>query len=142
MNKFTYFGTAKSGSLDIPAAVRDEMKLQLLSWEGSAVEITIEKFYDNRSNRQNKYYFGVVVQAQIACMRERFGEIVGVAAMHTFNKSNFFCKEIVDHGTGSVFKLPGSSRNLTTFEFEECLEKIRQFFHSEFDWSIPLPNEE
>lgn len=90
-----------------------------------------------RSNEQNGFYFGVFVYSQIDCFKERWGEIFTVSQVHDWNKSNVWCKEIIVDD--EVQKIPDTSTNKTTKEWEERLEMCRQFFMLKFGWSLPVP---
>lgn len=122
--------------------IRELIAAQIGRFNGKRVSITIEKLKKTRSNPQNKYYWGVVVLCQQECFLERWGEIWDKDEVHDWNKNNIWHTEIIDNDTGEVIKKPGSSKAKTTVEFEERLEKLRQKFEIDFEWRIPLPNEQ
>lgn len=94
-----------------------------------------------RSNNQNSYYWGVFVSAQIECFKESWGELYTPVQVHDWNKANLFCIH-KNLPSGEVIKIPGSSAVKTSKEFEDCLTMGRQFFQNEFQFSIPIPNED
>lgn len=93
-----------------------------------------------RSNAQNGFYFGCFIYEQIECFKERWGEILDREQVHDWNKANVWCEEKVIGD--EIIKIPGSSTSKTTAEWEERLEKCRQYFLLNFDWTLPLPNEQ
>jgi hypothetical protein len=111
------------------------------SFEGANIIITIEKRKKKRSNNQNAFYWLV-----IDMMREGFnntlGENVGVQEVHEFLKNRFLFKEIVNENIGEVVKMPKSTTELTTIEFEEYLDNIRAFGLEFLGITIPMPNEQ
>lgn len=106
------------------------------------VRIRIEVVSKTRSSQENRYYWSGYLQSQIDCFLERWGEIWTKEECHTWNKNNIWGTEFIDEETGVIYKKPGSSATKKTTEFELCLEKGRQFFFTNFDWVIPMPNEQ
>jgi hypothetical protein len=97
--------------------------------EGKEVDIVVRKHKKNRSNNQNAYYFGVVIKI--------LSEDLGYSddEMHSALKMMFL--------QDNLRKIPTlrSTASLSTTEFEEYLEKIRQWAAQELSCVIPLPNE-
>lgn len=91
-----------------------------------------------RTTKQNGFYFGVFVYSQIDCFLERWGEIMDVKQVHDWNKSNVWCKEKIVGD--EVVKIPASSTENDTIDWENRLEKCRQYFILNFDWALPIPN--
>ncbi len=138
-NKLELFSTVKNGKLQ--ANITRSILKALEGLEGKRVVITINKVKKTRSNQQNRFYWGCVIEIQQQCFLERWGEIFSVEQTHDWNKNNIWHTEKVIEETGEVVKIPGTSV-VTTVEFEERLEKLRQFFWLNFEWKVPLPNEE
>lgn len=95
-----------------------------------------------RSLNQNNFYWGYFLQYQIDCFEEFWGEKYDKKTVHEWNKQQFFGEEKVIERTGEVIRVPGSSREPSTIEFEEKLDDIRQWFFTNFDFVIPYPNEQ
>lgn len=57
-------------------------------------------------------------------------------------KANFCFKEIVSIETGEIIKMPNSTTQLTTIEWEEYIDKIRQWAFTFLNISIGFPNEQ
>lgn len=81
-----------------------------------------------RSNSQNEYYWGVVLQL----ISEFTGETV--EDLHDHFRVRFLMQ-------GEKFSHPRSTTSLTTAEFEDYLAKIRLFATQDLNVFIPLPNE-
>lgn len=91
--------------------------------------IEIQKSKRIRSLNQNKYYWGVVVK---------------IIANHTGYTSDemhqWLASEFLSYNSkGRVFTK--STTKLNTLEFEQYLEKCRQWGQEEMSCYIPLPNE-
>lgn len=100
------------------------------TFAGKPVELVIRRPRKHRSDRQHRYYFGVVV----AILAEHLGYTSD--EMHDALKGKFLCED-------PDAKLPRirSTTSLSTVEFEAFLEQIRTFASTDFNCYIPLPNE-
>lgn len=98
---------------------------------GQKVVVTIDKWQASRSARQNRYYFGAIV--------EPLGEFFGYYKdeMHEVLKCKFLT--VVDARTGFTYVRHTSS--LTTGEFETYLVRCRQWAADNYGISVQLPNE-
>lgn len=99
--------------------------------EGKRVTVEVEAYRKSRSAQQNRYYFGVVV----AILGEEFGytrDEMHAALCHRFLGD-------VDERTG-LMKI-GSTKDLSTAEFEEHMSRIREWAGLNYGIEIPLPNE-
>lgn len=141
MKQFEVFSDVKDDG-NLQQNVRLKVAAELKAHIGKRIHIIIKRVGVQRSDRQNRYYFGVVIQYQIDCFYERQGEIWDTDQMHDWNKNNIWHTEIIDKDTGEVIKKPGSSKAANKSEFEFRMEKLRQKFELEYEWKIPLPNEQ
>ncbi|MGV3698294.1 hypothetical protein [Flavobacterium sp.] len=121
------------------------------TYEGKKVTVTIERFYKKRSNKQNNYYWGVIVEHWMRIIREYWGEIWEIDEVHEFLKGNLNYDVLVDDSTGElatnpqtneVIRKPKSTTKNTTFTQEEYHEAARQLAWEMFQYTIPLPNED
>ena len=138
--------------IDLYSSVSNEGKLQnnvmkliaegLQTFIGKRVHVSIKRVRNTRSDRQNAYYWACVIPHQQDCFLERWGEVWDKNEVHDWNKSNIWCDELINESTGEIIKKPSSSKTKTTTEFEERIEKLRQLFEKDFEWRIPLPNEQ
>lgn len=138
--KLEYYSDVRDGNLQ--NNVRQLIAKELPRFEGKRVVITIDRVKSKRSNQQNRFYRGVIVPEQIECFFERWGERFDSEQIHDWNKANVWYEEKVNEETGEVFKIPASSTKIGKLEWEERLDKLRQFFWNSFDWKLSLPNEQ
>jgi ribosomal protein L39E len=96
--------------------------------------VELKEDRDNRSNNQNKYYWGVVIKT--------LSDETGFTPdeMHEVLKRKFlkYCKALPN---GEQVEVTESTTDLDTKEFEEYMEQIRRFAIQELDILILLPNE-
>ncbi len=101
-------------------------------------EIVVQRLYANRSLQQNAWYWGVIVEA--------IAEHTGYTAdeTHDILKMKFIPKRLaVCDGNGEVqdeFVVGGSTRKMTTSEFGDYCESIRQWAAETLDIDIPDPD--
>jgi hypothetical protein len=100
-----------------------------------ALEITVKRLRANRSNLQNRYYFGVVIAT--------LSEFTGYTPdeLHDFLKAKFIPKKLaICDGNGEVkgeVVVGGSTRKMTTQEFSEYCESIKRWAAEDLDVVIP-----
>ena len=134
----TASGEVRGGKLRIRDRATFDESLRTLR-DGLQVEVEITRLLATRSPQQNKYYWGVVIQS--LC------DLSGYAPqeMHDICKLQFIPKHLgVTRATGDVvaeFTLGGSTRTLTTIEFQNYCEQIKQWAAAELDVYIPDPDE-
>ena len=100
----------------------------LFTLEGQKVEVDIKKLRSQRSNNQNNYYFGCVLDI---LSKETGYEI---DEMHEIMKYKFLKQ---NRKTGMEYVK--STSKLSTSEFEDYLEKIRRWASIELSIFIPDP---
>ena len=100
----------------------------VISFEGKKIQVAVRKYKTQRSEKQNKYYWGVV----IAMLGNDFG--YDSEEMHEALKFMFLKKE----GKLTTVK---STASLTTTEFEVYLDKVKRWASQEYNIVIPDPNE-
>lgn len=91
-------------------------------------------FLPGRSNQQNRAYFGLAVERlaqQCACSKD---------AMHKVLAGEFIGWDEVKIGE-KIIKVPKSTKNLNTIQFNNFFEKIQRWA-AENGMEIPNPNEE
>ena len=120
---------------------RDLISEVIQSLEGKDIIITIEKKRKKRSNPQNAYYWGIVLPMMQTGFYNNLGEHVGIQEAHEFLKNRFLFKEIVNENNAEIIKMPQSTTELSTIQFEEYLDKIREFATEFLSIQIPLPND-
>ena len=121
-----FFGEVIFGNLRLYQPERYEE--YILSLDGD-VELTLEKVKKQRSNNQNRYYWGVVV--------ELLSKELGYTTEETHEalKYKFL---MVEKGVLPTVK---STTDLTTQEFEEFMSRVREWSSVFLNCYIPDPNE-
>lgn len=94
---------------------------------------SIKELKNYRSEKQNRYYWGVVIRI----LADNFGYTP--MEIHEALKSTLLPKEF-EFATMKITS-SRSTTSLNTSEFEDYLEKVRIWANQEFGVIIPLPNE-
>ena len=128
---------------------RDLIEDAIAQYEGKEISIIIKRFFKKRSDNQNRYYWGVLIEHWKNLLREEWGEILSPEEVHEFLKTNLNYEEFADPETGEVLtneitgnpiRKPKSTKENTTFSQEEYHESIRQLAYNMFNAHIPLPD--
>lgn len=106
------------------------------------VIITVERKHKKRSNQQNRYYWGTVVEHQIEAFLDLWGEKYKPSQVHDFNKAYIFGQEKVLPDTGVILQIPGSTSGMSTVEHNDGMEDVRRYMFDNFGHVIPEPNED
>lgn len=127
--------------------IEDAMEM----FEGKQVRVTIERYFKQRTNKQNRYYWGVIVEMWKGILREEWGEVLSADDVHSFLKSNLNFESVVDTETGElltnpltkeVIRKPKSTSENTTKLQEDYHKACRDLAWEMFNVTIPLPNED
>lgn len=102
---------------------------------GHSIEIIIHRKRKHRSVQQNRYYWLVA-----SMLSDHTGFTKD--EIHAILKSKFLRTEKVNQDSGAVYDYVKSTTELSTMEYEEYLDSVRQFAAQEFDLQIPMPNEQ
>lgn len=138
--KFRYKADVDENGKIVKVYNKRGMEEDLKIFKGKSIWIDISKFTKTRSQRQNDFYWHWYVESQIDCFKEFWGANFTKEQVHDWNKANIFCEE---HLVGDeVIKVPVSSTEKSTIEWELCLEKGREFFLDKFDWQLPYPKQQ
>lgn len=111
-------------------------------FEGKDIVITIEKKRKKRSNMQNAYYWGVIVNLVKNAIKESWGEKLSSDEVHEILKVQNNFKEQVNKETGEVIRYYKSTTENSTLEQEDYHEDCRRWAKEWFNIEIPLPNEQ
>lgn len=109
-------------------------KAALHCHEGKYIEFQIVRHRQKRSLNQNAFYWGVVVPLVAEAIGESDPESVHEAMKAKLNYYMVTAK-------GRDIRVPMSTADLSTVDFEAYLERIRQWGARFFSLNIPLPNE-
>ena len=126
-----YKGIVKNNKVEIYDKTSFQVNLARL--EGQEIGLTIGKYRKNRSSNQNSYYWGVVLEILATDTGYTTEE------MHEIIKSKFLKKHL--NIKGRELETIGDTKSLNTAEFEELMNKIRNWSSLELNIYIPEPNE-
>tara|TARA_R110002020_G_scaffold318905_12_gene534588 strand:- start:847 stop:1317 length:471 start_codon:yes stop_codon:yes gene_type:complete len=130
---------------------RDVIKSAIEQYEGKEVTLTIKRYYKKRSNDQNAYYFGVIVEHWKNLLRTEWQEVLTKDQVHEFLKQNLSFEEKVDEETGELIFNPINGRPIVkqksttsnnTWDQEEYHKAARDLAFEMFNYEIPLPDKE
>ena len=121
---------------------RNRIMLAIRAFEGKIVDLTIRRATKQRSENQNRYYWGVIVPIWQDLLLKEWGELRNKEYTHEFLKANCGYEERVNEATGEILRVPKSTTENTTVEQEEYHTACRLLAHDMFGVEIPLPNEQ
>lgn len=124
----------KDGKMHFSDVQRKLIAAFLKKHEGQDVRVTFSQPAKTRSNKQNRYYWRVVID-MIAAETGHSQEEV-----HELMKAMHLPRAFVTIA-GKEVEIAKSTTTLSTFEFEEYLDRIRAFAAQELNMTIPMPNE-
>ena len=135
--KASVIGTVKDG---VFSGNRKALSNILKQYEGKRVQITITKAKKERSNQQNRHYWGVVIPILMSALKD-LGNIYTAEQMHDILKYKFLKsdKHIKD---GEFITEIKSTTELSTTEFMDYIADIQQWSADFFGVEIPNPNQE
>jgi hypothetical protein len=112
------------------------------SLEGKEVKIVISQVFKKRSERQNNYYWGVVIPIMQNTMLD-IGNPMDIEDIHLMLRVKFLKQTIsINEETGEVAERVKSTTELSTIEFMDFVAKVRFWAIDFFGVEIPEPNEE
>jgi hypothetical protein len=131
------------GSIDDTGVLKVTNRPRMQEWcranAGKDVILKIERKYKKRSSLQNRYYHGVVVtEVRLAFLN--LGHDLSADETHFFLKQKFNTVQVPGVG-GEAIEVPGSTTEMTTFQFMEYLDKITRWSAEYLGIVIPAPNE-
>jgi len=108
-------------------------------YEGKRVEISISKAKKERSNQQNRYYWGCLIPILRSALKD-LGNIYTAEQVHDILKYKFLKsdKHIKD---GEFITEIKSTTELSTSEFMDYIAEIQRWSAEFFGVIIPDPNE-
>ena len=130
MKRATFLGfVSEDGSLSFsyPKVVKEYLR----SLAGVEVDVQIGKHYKPRTEKENRYYWGVVIPIIASEVGEENPDVVHIWLQIAVGHKKTVCGVDVPRGTS----------DLSTAEFEEYASKARMFASKFLHVYIPLPNE-
>ncbi len=111
----------------------DQIKMLDERWE---LEITVKRQLATRSTQANRYWWGVVLHL----ISEHTGDTPD--DLHDYFKRRFLPKRLaLAEGVTDDGVVGGSTRKLTTKEFGEFIDQVKQFASEFLDLYIPDPED-
>lgn len=123
-----FIGTTKDGKLFLDKVPK--FKAYLAGLGNYRVTVLVEKQKRKRSNPQNRWYWGCILQL----ISQHTGE--EPENLHEALKAHFAPKKVV----GNIV-VPSATRYLDTIDFGEYCEKVRRWAAEELSINIPDPEE-
>jgi hypothetical protein len=120
---------------------RNEFSEILKTWKDCSIELTLRSTTKGRSTQQNRYYWGCVLPIVKDALKEQHGLVYSSEDLHEFLKIKLNSVEIHNQD-GVVERMPMSTTELSTMEFEEYTENVRRWANDLLGVTIPLPNEQ
>jgi bifunctional DNA-binding transcriptional regulator/antitoxin component of YhaV-PrlF toxin-antitoxin module len=140
--ELTFYGKVdQNGTIILPKRIRKEVSKMLA---GKSIEVIFRRKKKHRTTSQNAYYWAVVVPLIL----EEFvnlgnnlqvGNKEHIELVHGMLKDMFLPAKEVTDADGVAIKLPPTTKDLSTFEFMEYLEKVCQFAAERLQLVIPAP---
>lgn len=114
------------------------------SYEGKNVLITFEKPKKSRSNNQNAYYWGIVLNIVQQGLLEATGELRSNNDIHYNILLPMFAptNDITNLDTGEIVSERMTSSNMSTTQFMEFILDIQKWGAEFLNIDIPNPNEQ
>ena len=126
-----FYGRVEDGKLKLENA--SEFGTYIAKYEGKDLALIIKRASLIRTNAENRYYWGVVVRM----ISDEMGVLPDEA--HDFLKSLFL--KVGVEANGKRWEITKSTASLSVQEFEDYVEKCRQWSANELGSPIPMPNE-
>lgn len=128
----TFYGMVKEAKLTIHNLT--DFVQYIRQFDGQRVQIKVDQYKDTRSERQNRYYWGVVIKI--------FADYFGMEPMeaHEALKWEHLRKRIKDRSGVERYTIK-STAAMKTNEFEDYMAFLRRWGATEFQLDIPEPNE-
>ncbi len=138
MQTTTIIGNVKNGKF-VPNS-KEYFKKAFESYEGKTIELSLKVWHKKRTNPQNSYYWGVVIEL-IKNYINHLGNNFDSDTIHELLRSLFLktTKEIVNKESGEVtiIEYIQSTTKLSTIEFETYLESCKRYAAETFYINIP-----
>lgn len=137
----TYIGEVRNGKLHLSIPRRQQMMADIAKMkDGRLVEVELRPL-PRRSDRQNRYYWGVVVALVMEALQQ-LGHEVNTELTHEFLKGKFNAKPLWN-GEGEVIgEIGETTTKMNRAEFGEYLEKIKRWSATFLSLYIPEPGEQ
>ena len=131
--KIETFGKIEGGKLSIHGRKRFEEDLR--ECKDQEVIITVKK-RGRRSDKQNRWYWGIVV-TEIRLRLKELGHNLTADEVHTFLKEKFNPVNLISEHGELIATFPGSTTEFNKIEFSDYCERIRDWAAQTLEIVIP-----
>jgi hypothetical protein len=138
MTKLTAYGEVKNGGLTITNEKR--LSEDLKKFPDCDVEMIIKR-KGQRSNPQNRYYWGIVI-TEIKLRLRELGNDFDSETVHEFLKQKFNGEKIIIPGTGEIIEVGQTTTELNKEEFSIYLEQVIRWANQTLEIIIPEAGEQ
>jgi hypothetical protein len=138
MNRIEQYGFVKDGELKILG--RKRMDAQLKDFPNCDVQVIIKR-KGKRSNPQNRYYWGIVVE-EIRLKLLEFGDKYTPEEIHEGLKAKFNPKGTADVDGGAIFITGSTTTEMNKEEFGAYLDLIIKWAAESLGITIPEAGEQ
>ena len=114
---------------------------QLQNFEGQDVEVEIRKRKKQRSGNQNRFYFGVILPEIREALIDAGYFMQNNEQVHELLKFKFLKATVTNEDTGEIIETLGSTKDMSTSEFETYLTAIRVWAAEYLNVTLSIPNE-
>lgn len=144
MKDLTIKHTAKFQNGKLVLNNKDLFLWDLENYKGKEIELIIRGIKDTRSNRMNRYYWGVIMKALTDHFNnmQTFDKKIDAETTHNLMKDRFLGTEIYHFPSGDQQRILESSKELTNEQFISYFENIIAWSAEILGLIIPKPNEE
>ena len=111
----------------------------LKEFEGKRVQVSITEWKNTRSNRANRYYWGVVIPSVFKAFAEVGIKLVNHEQAHEACRIKFLMEEI-QVGEES-FRVPKSTSRMKTDEFANYIFVVVDYLREYYNFVVPEPRE-
>lgn len=140
MRKLETYGKVENGQLKI--SYRSRFDDCIKTFPDCRVKVTVEKLYRKRTDPQNAYYWGVIVNECAEGYYEMCGEPLTKDEAHELLKFRCNGRELVNEKTGETLTVGASTAELSTVQMMEYWDRCREFIYEWFNRTVPEPNEQ
>lgn len=131
---FVVIAQVKGGKMQMTNEQRSYLDQCVKSLEGKTARITITRDVRSRTNKQNKYYWGVIVD-RISNETDHTDEEV-----HEFLKTKFLGRRFIEIA-GEEVEITKSTKKIDTIEMTRYIEQIRAWAAQFLGMTIPSPQQ-
>lgn len=132
------------GHIDENAKMQIHNRQRLDEWArqnvGKNIKIRFERKGKKRSDPQNRYYFGVVIREITLRLRELGHQELQDETVHEMMKIKFNYEPLTSEH-GELLEIPKSTTSLTTTQFMEYMDRVKQWAGDFLGINIPDPNQ-